>query len=80
MAEGITILLFILFLLGCGVVYLKWQSDKQFGIWFDEVLKQAPSYGFTPERIDDFEEIFWYDYYLRELSAEEAIKQYLADN
>ena len=78
MAEGITAFLIILFLLGCAVVYIKWQNDKKFGIWFEEILHQAPSYGFTQERIDAFEEIEWWDFYLSNLEPEQAIKAYLS--
>lgn len=78
MAEGIAILLTILVLLGVFVVYVKWQNDKKFGIWFAEVLKQAQYFGFTQDQINDFQEIDWWDFYLQELEPEQAIKLYLS--
>lgn len=80
MAESISILmLIILMIIGC-IIYLKREHDKKFGIWFEEVIKLAPVWGFTQKRIDEFEEIFWWDYFCLEMTPEQAIKQYLADN
>lgn len=68
------------FLIMCCFIYVKWQHDKQFGKWFGNVLHQAPFYGFTQERIDEFEEIYFWNYFLENKTPEEALKQYLADH
>lgn len=59
---------------------LRYEGDKKFKIWFEEVKRQAPFYGFTEEDIEDFESIVWRTYFDLDYTEENAIKKYLLDN
>lgn len=78
MVEAITTGLIIFLLIVGFVIYLVWKNNKNFAIWFAEVLRLAPYSGFTQERIDAFEEAEFWDDFISEYSAEEALKNYLA--
>lgn len=56
------------------------KESKEFKTWYAELLKQAPSYGFTQEMIDDFERGVFWQYYSADMSPEEGLKEYLSEN
>lgn len=76
LAQNLTILLIIIVLFIVGIIYTKREHDKKFGLWFKTVLDHAPLYGFTQQEIDEFEELFWWDYFCQDLTAEEAIQEH----
>ena len=79
-ARNMTILFVTIFLLIIFITYTKAQNDKIFGQWFEQILELAPEHGFTKTQIDDFEEIFWWDYFLQDMTPSEALDFHLKHN
>lgn len=78
--NTITALFITIGLLILAICYYQYQENKYFERWYEQLIKQAPFYGFTQEDIDDFERGVWYQYYNDEKNIEEAIKEYLSEN
>lgn len=74
--TDLIVLLIAVFLLMCCFVYWKHEGDKEFEAWFDELLKIAPEYGFTPEEIDRFEEMSFWEFYTLDMVPDEALEMY----
>ncbi len=79
-AQNMTILLIVIVLIIVGIISIKVQHNKLFEKWFKEVLDKAHSHGCTMEEIQKFEEVFWFDYYCLDMTADQAIEQYKKDN
>lgn len=76
-ARNITLLLVTVFLVIVFIAFTKSKNDKLFGEWFENILILAPRYGFTQVEIDNFEEIFWWDYFCQDLTPAEALEIHL---
>lgn len=79
-AHDITILLVTAFFIFAIIIYVVCQNNKQFEKWFDEILSLAPAYGFTPNEVENFQEILWWDFYISNLTPKQALEEYLKNN
>lgn len=60
--------------------YTSYIDNKQFKLWYTELLKKAPYYGFTEDKIEEFEMGVFWNYYSEEMSPEDALKTYLLED
>lgn len=57
-------------------------NDKKsrYEMWYADLIKMAPSYGFTEKDIENFTKYEFRNYFDQGMDVEKAIKHYLADN
>lgn len=77
MTNNLYILVITVFLIMCCFVYLKWQTDKQFGTWLLEIKKLASIRGLPEDWLIDFVELELWDLYLSDHTPEEALELYI---
>ncbi len=73
-------LFIIIGILLCLVVGIRYDLNKEYNKWFEELKRQAPSYGFTEQDVEDFAHFEFREYFDQDMTIDEAIKNYLADN
>lgn len=76
----VTIFFIVIFLIVILSGYAISRGRREFRTWFEEVLKQAPSYGFKKETIDEFDEAIWEGYFYEGYDPEAAIKKHLTEH
>ena len=70
----------------CGALLIifcftvRYENDAKFNIWYLDLIKHAPFYGYTSYEIEEWCQDEWIEYFANGLSPEEALKQYLKDN
>lgn len=74
MVASLVITVFII-----GVRTRKTIMGEHFEIWFTEVKRLAPYFGYSPLTIKDFRKEEWMNYWGAGLSPEEAIKFKLSE-
>lgn len=57
--------------------YTSYLDNKQFNAWYADLIKKAPYYGFTQDKIEEFEAGVFWNYYREDMSPEDALRSYL---